>query len=287
MRPPEGLPSCWYVCDYDDTVSTGKFRPQFPEIFATREAQPQTTPNESKRSPRKSDTPSEESDDTDDDKPPDDTAVATSATPPQEAEDTAKDKEKAPGDAPVISPVPTPQEDPIHREIEAQSPGSTGSYSAKYAAPRRHSSIQNDWYSQAWGGDWGEPWRPQSRYWHQRRWADAVDSSEADKTPRAPAESATAQTPTPAVVTDVPVTPSVTEIPAPVCESAKVQVAKTQTKNVTVFRDGGSGVAAPLSPLEPLNAMAARGPTLTYEDRIARQNLANGLTIPPEVYNPL
>ena len=256
MRPPEGSPSCWYVCEYDDKVFTEQFRLEHPSIFTAPVPATMPSPNESKRSSRKSDTPTEDS------KTPDE-----------------------PTDDHPVTPVPSPQEAEIHCEVEAHSPDSTGSYTAKYAAPSRHSWIDNDWYSRAWDGDWNEPWRSRSGQKYDPAWADANDSSEADKTPRVPVESVTEPTPASVSIVDSAVTPSVTEIPPPVRESVTVEVTETQTQRVTVSHDGASAVTP--SPLEMLGRLASQGPPLTYEDRIMRQQLANGLTIPPEVYNYL
>ena len=108
------------------------------------------------------------------------------------------------------------------------------------------------------------------------------DSADSWKTPR-PEEPVTVPETVEISVVDSAVAPSV-EIPVTTHEQVTVEVERTETSNVAVSH--GDGVNRP-SPPELLNRMASQCPPLTYEDRIARQALANGLLIPPEVYNYL
>ena len=150
-----------------------------------------------------------------------------------------------------------------------------------YSAPHRHSGTYYGW-PHAWGGDWGEPWRSQSNHWNKDTWADMGDSSDSGETPR-PEEPVTVPDTVDISVVDSAVAPAV-EIPVTTHEQVTVEVERAETSKVTV--SPGAGVNHP-TPLELLNRKASQRPPLTYEDRIDRQALANGLLIPPEVYNYL
>ena len=71
-----------------------------------------------------------------------------------------------------------------------------------------------------------------------------------------------------------------------------MQLGETQTRRVTVSHSAPANpvspqetVTPPTSPLEILAQLSPQGPPQSYEDRIARQLLANGQSLPPEVYN--
>ena len=153
--------------------------------------------------------------------------------------------------------------------------------------------YDNEWWDRGWNHhDWsyGHGWGDND--WHRASTEDWVANwaDEPPETPRLPDKTASPQISSPVAAE---VAPAVTTISPPTAPDgypdtvvnspfrAEQVTVQTRTQSVEVTRPNETQT------MMALHRLAFTGAPLTREDRIARQSLANQLTLSPELYNLL
>ena len=208
-----------------------------------------------------------------------------------------------PQDNPPISLAP--QDNPPISVTEAKSNEQGNSHSSSVTESdygyewRNHGRHGREWSpSPEWkGAEWPgeEYWPPSIEGKQPPNWADAPPD-----TPRKIAEEATHSAPkienkvatpppSPVEIESQPITTAITAPNAPDVSTDPVINSSIRVEKVTVHRTQSVEVTRPseTQTMIALQRLALTGPPLTREDRLARQSLANRLTLSPQLYNLL
>ena len=182
--------------------------------------------------------------------------------------------------------TPSPQEVTEEKKATEEPKPVTASGSEQSASDHGKNDWWAPWQGQEWSGNWWSPnVPPGTDFGVEKPWSESTDSSPIRSEPVRPAfvpevspipevEPVTISSPSPQ-------SSSYVTVPEVTCQSPTDE---PQPLPVTVSRQGSTEDFARLL---SLHQMALTGPPLSREDRLARQVIANQLSLTPEVYNSL